>query len=86
MSGDFQQKLSAMVAKELCGDADAIGALIERLTDSLGLAIAVASRGDVSQADELLTGAEGYLAECVANHAKLAAFMTTRRNPQPRSM
>lgn len=80
MSADFQLKLSALVSKELCGDADTIGTLIERLTDSLGLAIAVACRGNITQADEMLTGVDGYLAEAVANHAKLAAFMADMRN------
>lgn len=76
---DFETKLSSMVSKELCGDADAIGALIERLTDALALAIAVSSKGQVSAADTLMTGVEGYLAERVADHAKLAAFMATCR-------
>jgi hypothetical protein len=79
MSEEFQHKLSALVAKELCGPAETIGALIERLTDSLGLAIAVSCRGDIAQADEMLSGVDGYLAECVANHAKLAAFMAECR-------
>ena len=84
MSEEFQHKLSALVSKELCGNADAKGALIERLTDALGLAIAVACNGNVSQADEMLAGAEGYLAECIAQHAKLAAFMADCRNAQDR--
>jgi hypothetical protein len=76
---EFQHKLSALVSKELCGDAEAIGALIERLTDALGLAVAVSCRGDITQADEMLTGIEGYLVECVARHARLAAFMADCR-------
>lgn len=80
MSGDFQSKLSAIVAKELSGDADAIGTTIERLTDSLGLAIAVSCRGNIALADDMLTGVDGYLVECVARHAKLAAFMADSRN------
>jgi hypothetical protein len=75
MSDDFQSKLSALVSKELCGDAETIGALIERLTDALGLAIAVSCKGKVAHADDMLTGVDGYLVECVARHAKLAAFM-----------
>lgn len=74
---DFETKLSAMVSKELRGTADDIGTLIERLANALGLAIAVASRGDRQTADKLLTGAEGYLAESVAQHRKLAEFMAT---------
>lgn len=79
MSEEFQHKLSALVSKQLCGDADAIGIAIERLTDALGLAIAVSCRGNISQADEMLTGVDGYLVEAVANHAKLAAFMAECR-------
>lgn len=80
MTDDFQHKLSALVSKELCGDAEAMGAMIERLTDALGLAVAVACRGNIEQADEMLTGVDGYLVECVAKHAKLAAFMADCRN------
>ena len=68
-----------MVAAELTGDAKVIGALIERLTNSLGLAIAVSCRGDIGQADNMITGVEGYLAECIATHSKLAAFMAECR-------
>lgn len=80
MDADFQMKLSALVSHQLCGDADAIGLAIERLTDALGLAIAVSCRGNISQADDMMTGVDGYLAECVANHAKLAAFMAQCRD------
>jgi hypothetical protein len=80
MSDEFQHKLSALVSKQLCGDADAVGTAIERLTDSLGLAIAVSCRGNIAQADDMLTGVDGYLAEAVASHAKLAAFMADCRN------
>lgn len=81
---DFRTKLSAMVSKELCGDAEVIGGVIERLTDALGLAIAVSCRGNIALADDMLTGVDGYLAECIARHAKLAAFMAqSRRTVQP---
>lgn len=80
MTDAFQSKLSALVSAELCGDAETIGALIERLTDALGLAIAVSCRGDIKQADDMITGVEGYLAECIANHAKLASFMAVCRD------
>jgi hypothetical protein len=79
VSGDFQSKLSAMVSKELCGDAETIAAVIERLTDALGLAVAVSCRGNIKLADDMITGVEGYLAECIARHAKLAAFMAECR-------
>lgn len=80
MSDGFQSKLSAIVAKQLSGDAEAIGTAIERLTDALGLAIAVSCRGNIAQADEMLIGADAYLTECVVQHAKLAAFMADARN------
>ncbi len=73
--GDFETKLGAMVAKELTGDADQISALIERLTDALGLAIAVASRGDGDASDTLFEGATAYLTEAIAHHEKLTRFM-----------
>jgi hypothetical protein len=79
VSEEFQSRLSALVSKQLCGDAEAIGVAIERLTDALGLAIAVSCHGNIGQADDMLTGVDGYLAECVANHAKLAAFMAEAR-------
>ena len=72
---DFETRLSSLVSVALQGDADTIAMVIERLTNSLGLAVAVSCRGDVSQADDMLTGVDNYLAECVAQHAKLAAFM-----------
>ena len=80
MNEEFQLNLSALVSKQLCGDADAIGTAIERLTDSLGLAVAVSCGGNIAQADDMLTGVDNYLAECVAKHAQLAAFMAVHRN------
>lgn len=76
---EFEGRLSAMVAKKLCGTADDIAAAIERLTDALGLAIAVSCRGEITRADETIIGVEGYLAECIAHHAKLARFMAIAR-------
>jgi hypothetical protein len=83
MEDEFQHKLSALVSKQLCGDADAVGTAIERLTDALGLAVAVSCGGDITRADDMLMGVDNYLAECVANHAKLAAFMAQCR-PTPK--
>jgi hypothetical protein len=85
MDSQFQSKLSALVAKQLTGDADAIAEAIERLTDSLGLAVAVSCGGDITRADDMMTGVDGYLAECVANHAKLAQFMALAKPIATRS-
>lgn len=80
---DFETRLSAMVSKELTGDAAQIGGLVEQLTRSLGFAIAIASRGDAAMADTLLEGASGYLAEEVARHEKLARLMASFRQTRP---
>ena len=79
---NFEAKLSALVSKQLTGDADAIGLAIERLANALGLAVAVSCRGNVSLADDMLTGLDGYIAQCVADHAKLARFMAHTRPAQ----
>jgi hypothetical protein len=60
-----------------------IAAVIERLIDALGLAVAVSCRGNIALSDDMLTGVEGYLAECIARHARLAAFMAECRNSRP---
>ena len=80
---DFEAKLGAMVAKELTGTPEQGAALIERLTDSLGLAIAMATKGDAEAADTLMVGVEGYLVEAVAQHSKLARLMAGFREPRP---
>jgi len=76
---DFETRLGAMVAKELTGSPEQEAALIERLADSLGLAIAMATKGDPALADTMLTGVEGYLSEAVAQHSKLARLMAGAR-------
>ena len=80
---DFRTKLGAMVAKELTGTADEIGATIEALTDALGLSVAVGSRGNAETADTLLAGVEAYLTEAIAHHEKLARFMVQHRHTRP---
>lgn len=81
---EFQHKLSALVSKGLCGNHELKGAMIERLTDALGLTIAVACNGKPDAADEMLIGVDGYLVESVAQHSKLAAFMATTRQGRGR--
>ena len=75
----FKQKLSPLVSMGLAGDADSVAAVIEGLIDALGLAVAVSCGGNIAAADDMLTGVDGYLVECVARHAKLAAFMADCR-------
>ena len=74
----FQDALSGICAKELAdahGDADRIGAMIERLASSLAFTIAMASGGDLRRMEELLQGAEGYMTATASGHARLGSFM-----------
>ncbi len=76
---DFSEELAVLTSAELGKDAEAIGTVIERLANSLGLAIAVSCNGDTARADEMIQGVESYLLECVATHSKLARFMNDIR-------
>ena len=74
----FMDRLSAICALELSdahGDADRIGEMIERLTNSLAFTIAIAGNGDPKQVETLLRGAESYLYQAATSHAKIAQFM-----------
>lgn len=82
MTIKFADSLAALCAAELSaahGDADRIGAMIERLTSSLAFTIAMASGGRVEAMETFIAGAESYLAECATGHAKLGAFMVSGR-------
>lgn len=75
----FADALSAVCAMELSAakdDPERIGEMIERLINSLSFTIAVACGGDTKRMDEMLTGAEGYLATAVTQHKKFGAFIS----------
>lgn len=74
----FADSLSALCAFELCrseGDHERRGEMIERLLSSLAFTIAMAAKGDPRGMEEMLRGAEAYLYECAAGHAKIASTL-----------
>lgn len=78
----FADKLSGLCAMELTaahGNAERIGAMIERLTNSLAFTIAIASRGDPEAIQTFLTGVEGYLYNATSEHQKMGVFMGKAR-------
>ncbi len=78
---DFGERLSLLCSDELAGahgDAERIGAMVERLTHSLAFTIAMATRGDAKGAQTFLTGVESYLYETSAKLAPLGALMARR--------
>lgn len=82
MSADptIQTWLTAIDAKQVRGDTDAIGVLIGQQTDLFGLAIAVACRGEVSDADETTRWrGGGYLAESAINDMELSRLVAQAR-------
>jgi hypothetical protein len=75
---EFGDKLSALCAMELAdahGDADRIGAMIERLTNAVAFTVAIAARGDPKGMETMLQGAESYLYEAASGHGKMGKFM-----------
>ena len=79
MTSDFDTKISIAVSKELAdahGDAERIGAMIDKLASSLAFTIAVASQGDPKAANSFLEGTVAYLYEAASRHAKFGEFMS----------
>lgn len=77
---DFGDKLSGLCSMEMVavrGDAERTGEMIERLVNSLAFTIAIAAKGDPKAIDTFLKGAEAYLYESAAGHAKIAKFMAS---------
>jgi hypothetical protein len=79
----FGDRLSGLCAMELSaahGDADRIGEMIERLLNSLAFTIAIAANGNPDGMSTMLMGAESYMNEAAAGHAKMGQFMATERS------
>lgn len=71
---DFADKLSAVCSGELAlakRDPERMGAMIERLCNSLALTIAVACNGDHKGMDNMLEGANSHMAVMSADHARV---------------
>ena len=82
----MSDEIGAICAKVLADalkrrDADAIGALIERLARALGFSIAVAANGNKQVVEKLLSGAEAYAMEEAVEKAKFVAFMNKVTRP-----
>lgn len=80
----FEDTLSALVSKEAAearGDADRMGALVERLARALGFSIAIACRGNGAAIDQMVAGAEGYIHGEAVEKARFVAFMEKHAAP-----
>lgn len=78
MAVGFGDRLSALCAMELSdahGDPERIGAMIERLVNSMAFTVAIAAKGDPKAVDEMLKGAESYLYEAATSHQKAGQFL-----------
>lgn len=74
----FGDRLSALVSKEAAqarGDANRMGAMVERLARALGFTVAIACRGNAAAIDEMMTGAEGYAHAEAVDKARLVVMM-----------
>jgi hypothetical protein len=78
----FSDKLSALVAFEMSaahGDPDRMAEVLERLLFSASFTISIMARGDAKTTENLITGAEAYLAEGAVGYARFGAFMNKAR-------
>lgn len=76
---DFENKIGALVAKELTashGDSDRLGAMIESVARLLGLVVAVSCRGQPEAIDEIMVGVEDYVHAEAVNKAPFAKMMS----------
>lgn len=78
----FGDKLAGLCAMELAAahsDPERIGAMIERLINSLAFTIAISVQGDAKAMDTALSGVESHLYEAASTHAKVAQFMAATK-------
>ena len=76
---DFETKLAVLTSAEMTAakhDPERLALMFERLLNSAAFTIAMMGKGEAKAMNELLTGAEAYLGESVAGHAKSARMMT----------
>lgn len=79
--GDKLRALLALEASESQGDPDRQAAALESLLRATSFAISIMSGGDREAMDELLIGAEAYLAESAVGLARFGEFMKSQ-SPQ----
>lgn len=80
---DFRSKLQSLVSLEMSAarrsDPAGMASMIEALSNSLGLVVAVAAKGEPAATQELMIGVEGYLYEAVTQHSPLARLLPEAR-------
>ncbi len=79
MPDTFERQLASLIAEALSdahGDPEQMGVMIERLSYSLSLVIAMAARGNKEGIEEFLMGAESYLANTTLSLVPLAKAMS----------
>lgn len=75
----FGDRLSGMVALEMslaAGDPERMAAVLERLLHSVSFTIAIMGAGNRTRTENLITGAEAYLAEGAVGLSKFGEFMS----------
>lgn len=80
--GAFADQLASVVARETRaarGDRDRMAAMIERLSASLGFAVAMAAEGDATMIDKLMVGAEANAHAEAVDKAPLAQMSALAR-------
>lgn len=82
---DFHTRLASMLAKEAAeaakvpDRAERMGDMIEALARGLGFTVAVATNGDPTRTETMITAAERYALEEAAAKAPFAQFMAGLR-------
>ncbi len=80
----FADELSRLAAKEAAAaksDPERLGDMIERLSASLGMTIALAAKGDAKTIDTLITGCEAHIhAEAVDKARVIRAMQGAQRH------
>lgn len=75
---DFEQAFSALIAKEAAasrGNPERLGSMIERLSASLGMTIALATNGDPAGIDMMVTGCEAHIHVEAVDKARVIRLM-----------
>lgn len=81
-SGPFADQLATVVARETRaarGDRDRMASMIERISASLGFAVAMAAEGDAATIDQLMVGAEAHAHAEAVEKAPLAELSALAR-------
>lgn len=79
---EFDQSFTALVAKEAAasrGDPERLGSMIERLSASLGMTIALATNGDPAGIDTMVTGCEAHIHAEAVDKARVIRLMNGMR-------